>query len=146
MSFTAETYRVLIASPSDLTDERRAAVEAVHEWNAEHAADSNVVLHPEMWETHALPVAGVRPQEAINEQLVKDADILVAMFWNRLGTDTGVALPGTVEEIEQFVEAGKPAMLYFSDRLVRPSTLNLPQLALIRDFKQSTYKAEVAAP
>jgi hypothetical protein len=33
MPFKAVTYRVLIASPSDLGEERNAATEAVHEWN-----------------------------------------------------------------------------------------------------------------
>jgi hypothetical protein len=36
------------------------------------------------------------------------------MFWTKLGTATGVAASGTVEEIDRFVAAGKPAMLYFS--------------------------------
>jgi hypothetical protein len=37
MPFTSETYRVLIASPSDLAEERHAAMEAVNDWNAQHA-------------------------------------------------------------------------------------------------------------
>jgi hypothetical protein len=42
------------------------------------------------------------------------------MFWTKLGTDTGVADSGTVEEIDQFVSAGKPALLYFSSRPINP--------------------------
>jgi hypothetical protein len=119
MSFSSETFRVLIASPSDLAEERQAATDAINEWNAQHAAAESVVLLPVKWETHALPETGQRPQQAINRQLVQECDILVGMFWTKLGTATGVAESGTVEEVNQFVIAGKKAMLYFSSRLNR---------------------------
>jgi hypothetical protein len=44
MSFKANTYRVLIASPSDLTEERQAATDAVNDWNALHALAESIVL------------------------------------------------------------------------------------------------------
>jgi hypothetical protein len=42
MSFKSETYRVLIASPSDLPEERQAATDAINEWNAQHAGAEGV--------------------------------------------------------------------------------------------------------
>jgi len=39
-----------------------------------HAATEGVVLLPVRWETHAMPETGVRPQDAINRQLVADCD------------------------------------------------------------------------
>jgi hypothetical protein len=116
MPFRSETYRVLIASPSDLAEERQAATEAVNEWNAQHAVAESAVLWPVRWETHAMPQSGIRPQEAVNRQLVSGCDMLVGMFWTKIGASTGVADSGTVEEIDQFVAAGKPALLYFSSR------------------------------
>ena len=138
MSFTADIYRVLIASPSDLGEERQAAAEAVEDWNAQHAAAEGVVLLPVRWETHVRPEAGVRPQEAINRQIVDDCDILVGMFWTRLGTSTGVAPSGTAEEIDRTVAAGKPALLYFSDRPIAPSAIDTRQLNDLADFKRTT--------
>jgi hypothetical protein len=113
--FKAETYRVLIASQSDLLEERKAAMQAVNDWNTQHAANESIVLLP-IWEMHAIPQSGIRPQEAINQQLLNRCDLLVGMFWRRLGTNTGVAESGTVEEINQFIAVDKPAMLYFSSR------------------------------
>ena len=113
-----KVYRVMIGSPSDLAEERQAATDAVHEWNAQHADAEGAVLLPVKWETHALPTSGVRPQSAINDQLVDRCDILVGMFWTKLGTSTGIAASGTVEEIDRFVSDGKPTMLYFSGRKV----------------------------
>lgn len=140
MSFEAIILRVLIASPSDLAEERDAATQAINEWNALHAAAESVVLLPIRWETHATPRAGVRPQQAINEQLVQSADMVVGLFWTKLGTNTGVAESGTVEEIDQFVEAGKPALLYFSSRPVDPARIDVKQHKKLKAFKDATYK------
>jgi hypothetical protein len=97
MSFKSETYKVLIASPSDLVEERQVATEAINDWNAQHAAAESIILLPVKWETHALPQTGARPQQTINDQLVSTSDILIGMFWTKLGTDTGAAESGTVE-------------------------------------------------
>jgi hypothetical protein len=131
---------VLIASPSDLAEERQTATEAVNDWNAQHAVAESVVLLPVKWETHAKPQAGVRPQEAINRQLVRDCDILVGMFWTKIGTSTGVAESGAVEEIDQFVASGKPALLYFSSRPIDPNKIDLTQHKKLKRFKDATYK------
>ena len=123
MSTRSETYRVLIASPSDMAEERHAASEAIYEWNAQHAETESAVLLPVKWESHTYPQAGVRPQEEINRQIVRDSDIVVGMFWTKLGTNTGVAESGAVEEINQFVATGKPALLYFSSRPIDPNKI-----------------------
>ena len=46
MSFTANIFRVLIASPSDLGERREAATLAVNDWNAQHAAAEGIVSAP----------------------------------------------------------------------------------------------------
>jgi hypothetical protein len=135
-----ETYRVLLASPSDLSEERHTAAQAIHAWNAEHAAAESVVLLPVMWETHATPQSGLRPQEAINRQLIRQCDMLIGMFWTRIGTGTGVAESGTVEEIDQFVAARKPTLLYFSCRPIDPNRIDLKQFKKLRKFKEATYR------
>ena len=140
MSFRAKILRVLIASPSDLTEERISATDAINEWNVQHSAAQGTVLLPVKWETHAAPSSGVRPQQAINDQLVSDSDILIGMFWTKLGTKTGVAESGTVEEIDQFVAAKKPAMLYFSSRPIDPGKIDIKQHKKLKTFKEATYK------
>lgn len=140
MPFAATVIQVLIASPSDLAEERKAAAEAVYEWNAQHAAAESVVLLPVAWETHATPRSGVRPQEAINQQLVDQSDILVGMFWTKLGTSTGLAASGTVEEIDRFIAASKPAQLYFSSRPIDPGKIDQKQHKTLKAFKETTYK------
>ena len=65
------------------------------------------------------------------------------MFWTKLGTSTGVAESGTVEEIDQFVEQQKPALLYFSDRPKAPSGIDLTQLGKLKEFKDETYSQAI---
>ena len=93
MSSKAQIYRILIASPSDMPEERDVATQAVHDWNDQHAIAESVVLLPVKWETHAMPQAGIRPQEAINRQLVKGSDMLVGMFWTKIGQTQGFQNP-----------------------------------------------------
>lgn len=140
MPFKSVAYNVLIASPSELDEERRVAVDAINDWNSQHAAAEAIVLLPVKWETHATPATGVRPQGAINQQLVAKSDLLVGLFWTKIGTSTGVAESGTVEEIDQFVAAGKPTMLYFSSKPMDPNKIDLKQQRKLRQFKAETSK------
>ena len=143
MPFKADVLRVLIASPSDLGEERAAAIATINDWNAQHSAAEHVVLLPVAWETHSRPGYGDRPQAILNEQIVDNCDILIGMFWARLGSDTGKAPSGTAEEIDRTAAAGKPVMVYFSDRPVAPSAINLDQLGKLASFKQETMKNSV---
>src|SRR5947209_17298538 len=99
MSFAARVFRVLIASPSDVTDERDIAVKTIQEWNDLHSPGRQVVLLPLRWETHSAPEYGRRPQEVINRQIVDHSDLLIGIFWTRIGSPTGEADSGTLEEI-----------------------------------------------
>jgi hypothetical protein len=59
-------YRVMIASPSDVSAERLIAREVVYEWNSVHSVDRSIVLMQIGWETHASPEMGDRAQAIIN--------------------------------------------------------------------------------
>jgi hypothetical protein len=83
---------------------------------------------------------GDRPQAIINKQILGNCDLLVAVFWTRIGSPTGVAVSGTVEEIQEHLNAGKSAMIYFSDAPVRPDSVDEKQYAVLKEFKQECYK------
>jgi len=136
MSYRAVVYRVMLASPGDVSTERRVAAEVIHEWNAIHSNDRHIVLIPVGWESHASPAMGDRPQAVINRQILRDSDLLVAIFWTRLGSPTGASVSGTVEEVEEHLQAGKPAMIYFSSAPVRPDSVDDQQYSALRSFKE----------
>ena len=136
MSFDAKVFRVLIASPGDVGEERNVIPEIINEWNAVSAAQAKSILMPVKWESHSAPLLGNRPQAIINEQLVNESDLLVGVFWTRIGTHTGVSVSGTAEEIEQFVGQDKPVMLYFSQSPVDPEKIEIDQFTVLRAFKE----------
>jgi len=140
MTYNAKAYKILIASPNDVTRERKAIPEAINFWNSSNSEQFKVCLLPVMWETHSTPEMGSRPQAIINRQLVDTCDILIGAFWTRIGTYTGEAESGTVEEIEKFIDAGKPVMLYFSSIPVVPESIDQEQYKRLKNFKAKCMK------
>jgi hypothetical protein len=135
--FPATAIRVMIASPGDVAEERSIIRDVIHEWNAINAKDRSLVLLPVGWESHASPEMGSHPQEIISKQVLRDCDVLVAVFWTRLGTPTLRAGSGTAEEIGEHLAAGKPALLYFSSQPVRPQSVERDQYDALMAFKGS---------
>jgi len=140
MSQIGLIYRILVASPSDCIQERKAIPEVIYSWNAMNSFLRPAILEPVLWETHAIPELGDRPQAIINKQLVEKCDILVGTFWTRLGTHTGEAKSGTVEEIEEFRKAGKPVLLYFSSVPVVPESIDRKQYKALSNYKKQLEK------
>jgi nucleoside 2-deoxyribosyltransferase len=140
MSYFAKVYRVLIASPSDLQEEREAISQVIQKWNLNNATQRRIILEPVKWESHSFPELGDRPQAVVNRQIVSDCDILIAIFWNRLGSPTGVTESGTQEEIELFLSLGKPVMLYFSETQISPEKIDVRQYQRLNKFKEKYKK------
>lgn len=139
MPYEAKVFSILIASPSDVHEEREIAVRAIQEWNELHSSNKQIVLLPIRWETHTTPEYGSRPQEAINRQIVDQCDLLIGIFWTRLGTPTGKNESGTLEEIDRVASQNKPVMLYFSRANTDPDKIDTEQLNKLREFKKKTY-------
>jgi len=133
--YRARAIKVMIASPGDVSAERQVVRDVVHEWNVVHSEDKGIVLMPVGWETHAHPTMGARPQEIINKHVLAGCDLLVAVFWTRIGSPTGVSASGTVEEIDEHLKSGKPAMIYFSRAPVRPDSVDDAQYKALLDFR-----------
>lgn len=135
MSFKSDTYQVFIASPSDLSQERLAVTHALREWNDRHAETEKSVLLPVKWETHLVPQICDRPQQAIIDQLLSRCDILIGLMWARAGTPTGPAESGTAEEFDSAAMAGKPCLVYFSERKLSPGEVDSEQLLALGKFR-----------
>jgi nucleoside 2-deoxyribosyltransferase len=116
MPETIQLFRVLLAAPSDVTEEHALVADAVNDWNVLHGDTAKARLELMNWRTHAHPETGRRPQALINRQFADRADVVLAIFWRRLGSPTGRADSGTVEEIERAQRRGKKVMVYFSQR------------------------------
>ena len=135
----AEVLNILIASPSDVSGERAIVEKAIHDWNAAHFESHGILLNPIRWETHAYPASGDRPQAIVNRQIVETGDILIGIFGYKLGTPTGAAQSGTIEEIEEFRRAGKYVALYFSTADV-PRNADRAQLEALELYRKERQK------
>lgn len=135
MSYKATIYRVLISTPSDVTQELKAIPEVFSAWNAINSPKSGKYLEPVHWRSHSYLSAGDRPQSILNAQIVDDSDLLVAVFWTRLGTPTGDFASGSVEEIERFISAKKPVLVYFSSQPVVPESIDTEQYQKLIEYK-----------
>jgi len=127
----------MIASPSDVSAERGIIRDVIHEWNTINSSARNIVLLPIGWESHSSPEMGDTPQNIINKQVLDKSDILIGVFWTRLGTPTNTYQSGTVEEIERHIESGKLTMLYFSSRPVELDSVDQHQYNELKQFKES---------
>lgn len=135
MSYTATVIPVMIASPSDVLSERNIARQIIGDWNDVNSMAAKTILTSVGWDSHASPDLGGRPQKLINERILKDCDLLVGIFWTRLGTPTGEFESGTVEEIRTHLATGKPAMVFFSNVPVAPQSLDAKQYDELQKFR-----------
>jgi hypothetical protein len=136
MPYSATVIPTMIASPGDAQEERGLVRKLLHEWNAVNSEIRKAVLAPVGWETHASPRLRGRAQEIINSKLLKKCDLLVGVFWTRLGSPTGEYESGTVEEIKKHVEAGKLAMVYFCTKPVVKNSNDHDQYGRVIEFKE----------
>jgi len=136
MAYSATVISIMIASPGDVTQERDVIREVIQSWNYVNSKHSGKILMAVGWDTHSSPELGERPQDLINERILKDCDLLIGVFWTKIGTPTGTSLSGTVEEIEKHQQAGKPVMLYFSLTPVVPGSYDENQFKELQKFKE----------
>ncbi|MFJ9099508.1 hypothetical protein ACIRJM_13605 [Streptomyces sp. NPDC102405] len=135
MSFFAKVMSVFVASPGDTSDERDAVEAAIRSWNSDYCLSKGIILLPLRWELDATPRLGSgSAQDGINRELVDRADIIVAMFKNRLGKPTSNGLSGTAEEIEKGIERGLHTHVFFSAGSF-PRNVDPAQVGALQGFR-----------
>jgi hypothetical protein len=135
--FQADCYNIVVVSPADVKAERKVVIDCTVEWNAINTATSGVIFNPMGWEINAYPEIGNHPQTILNKQILEKADILIAIFWTRIGTPTREYDSGTVEEITKHINLGKPALIYFSSVPVVAESINMEQYKKLQEYKNS---------
>jgi hypothetical protein len=128
--------KLALCGPGDVKKEIQIAQEVVTEWNLQHGEARGFWIKHQHWSTDSHPDLNDRPQGVINGQVIDDSDLIVAIFWSRFGTPTGVADSGTEEEIRRGIKLRRKVMVYFSDLEPLPSTANSQQLERLWRFRQ----------
>jgi len=99
-----------------------------------------MVLLPISWETHSAPSMRGAPQNIINDLVTDKSDLIIGIFWIRLGTPTDSSISGTVEEIENHIADKRPVMLFFSNAEINPEKIDPEQYKKLKEFKSECKK------
>lgn len=112
---TTQTINVALCGPGDVAKEIELAKKVIEDWNQSNFDVLNCGVRAVHWDSDAVPSMRARGQEVINWELIDKSDLVVAIFWQRLGTPTGMHDSGTAEEVDRAKSRGIEVMLYFSD-------------------------------
>ncbi|NIS74379.1 MAG: hypothetical protein GTO08_03695 [Deltaproteobacteria bacterium] len=140
MAFSATVIRILLASASDVEEERESVHAFINEWNESNTISEKVVLWPVPLSSLAVPETTAASRETITAKLVNDCDILIGLFWTRIDGNTDGKKSRMIEVMEQFIKTGKPSLLYFSTQPVVPDSIDPDQYAQLRGFKEGARK------
>ena len=125
----------LISAPGDVSAEDiETVMRTIARCNVIYGRQLGAVAVPIHWELHSAAEHGVRPQASLNTQLVENTDIVIAIFWHRLGSDTGEAASGTVEEINEAQKHGAYVAILQCASDVDARQVDPAQAEKLRDF------------
>ena len=130
-------YDLLLSYPSDMSFCTPLVKDALSEFNNHFGREHELVVRPIHWKDDAYPTIGDTPQTILNKQIVDAADLVFSCFWTRFGTPTEGYGSGTEEEIDRAVKSGKQVFLYFLDKPVNPSVVDLTQFAAVQSFRKA---------
>jgi hypothetical protein len=143
------TLRIVIASPSDVKEEREALNKIIERVNNHTAEGLGLNLKAVRWETDSYPGFHIDGSQGLIDPILKieDCDILICVFWKRFGTPISKdGKTGTEHEFykayETWKNKGTPQiMLYFNKKENFPSdSKEAEQLTYILKFKENLPK------
>ena len=132
--------KVFIAGPTDMLADKDIIREAIEESNNLSAVGA-VRLRAVSWERQATPQSAPTAQAAINEQLLRDYDIMIAVIGHRLGTPDAGGTTGTMQEIENALQktnsrlAGHHIQIYFKRVKLDIANIDVEEVQLLKDFR-----------
>lgn len=131
-------YRILISCPSDITEEVKIIKEELENINTSLLKKLNIRLETLYWEDDILPEYGNRTQDVINKQIVENADAIIAIFGEKIGSNTGKYKSGTIEEIEEIIKLSKKVFVYFSAKDISRDGIDksVDEIKKINEFKK----------
>ncbi len=129
-------YDLLLSCPGDVLDLKETIDACVKSFNASIGEANNIRIEVKHWSTDSFSQSGDKPQNILNKQFVDDCDLCVALLGIRFGTPTDNYDSGTEEEIEKMLEQDKQVFLYFVERNVDPSKIDLDQYKKVQEFKK----------
>ncbi len=147
MPSTITKFKIFLASPSDLKEDRLSIDEVIKELNITYGKQNEIFLELLKWETHAASgISTIHPQKLINLDLGNNYDLFIGIIWGKFGTKTDSAESGTEEEFlnaySRFEknENSLQILFYFKNAPISLSEINPEQIRKIQDFKSEIGK------
>ncbi|MGX7078542.1 hypothetical protein [Globicatella sanguinis] len=144
MGKNAKVYTIVLSCPTDIVTEKEIIEQSIDYFNRTTGDKLGIFLLLKHWSTDSYSQAGAPAQQILNKQFIEDADMIIGIFANRMGTPTKKYESGTAEEIQEAIKKNKQVFLYFSDVQVSPSELDLKQKKLVDDFRKKVQDEELA--
>lgn len=143
MPQSIDKYKILVASPSDVLDERESIDEVIIELNRTYGTRANLILELIKWETHTAPAASETDvQDLIDKDLGSDYDLFIGILWKEFGTPTDKYNSGTEQEFrnahQRFKQDTKSLQILFYFKNSTPlslSEIDPLQLKEVNKFK-----------
>ena len=145
MKNNSSVIKVTLCGPGDVSREIEIAEQVIAEWNRTNWEATGCGLISRHWRTSSAPDMAERGQRVIDRQLIDDSDLVVGIFWSRLGTPTGLADSGTVEEIDRATHRDIRTMVYFSKLEAPAQKVDSQQLAQLERFRQRVFGMALAS-
>jgi len=141
MARTVTLFKIFVASPSDLKDERTLIEEVIDELNLSTFNNTDIKIELKKWETHANPDIGDYPQQVINRDISDDYDIFIGLLWSKFGTQTRDYGSGTEEEfynaysLHKKLPSSIKIMFYFKQAAIPFEKIDTDSINSIRKFR-----------
>jgi Domain of unknown function (DUF4062) len=143
MPKTVTLFRLFIASPSDVKEERMIVQKTVDELNVTFTPQANIKIEVINWEKNVYPGVGDDAQHVVNKVINDDYDIFIGIMFSRFGTPTKRDSSGTKEEFERAYnnyskEKLTPSiMIYFKNGAIEFDDIIPDQISAIQSFKEN---------
>jgi len=144
MPTTVSKYRIFLASPSDLTEEREAIDAVISELNENYGNQNNIIIELLKWETNSAPAISNDSVQAIINNDIPEYDLFIGLLWMKFGTPTKLFGSGTEKEFElahaKFLKDPNSIQILFYFKNAFPATfddIDPEQLIKVKKFKSS---------
>lgn len=138
-----QKYKIFVASPSDVRDERASMKDVIDELNKTYSSRFNLILELVKWETDSSPAASVTDvQQIVDEDIGNDYDLFIGILWKKFGTPTTNFGSGTEQEFHnaysRFIKDSTSLEILFYFKISPPisiTDIDPYQLVKVNNFK-----------
>lgn len=137
-------YDIVLSCPTDVESEKEIIQSVIEDFNRTIGNNLNIILNLKHWSTDSYAQSGGAAQELLNKQFIDDSDMIICIFWGRMGTPTDNYESGTAEEMQKAIENGKQVFLYFSNAPINPRDIDNEQFARVKNFEEKIQRMDMA--